>query len=421
MLRSTVISVSALLIGAAFLFVGHGIQSTLVPIWASNAGFEATTVGSLWSAYAAGLMLGCLTAGRVIGAVGHIRAFAALMSAIAIIVLTYTFYPAPAFWLLLRAIHGFVIAGVYMIIESWLNEKTEDTLRGMVLGIYTALSLVMIAAGQLSINLFDVFDPKLFSLSAILLMLAVVPVALTRAGIPGPVASASLDLAKLWRSGRVSVIGSFCVGLTTSAFWGLGPVFARAVGFDTAGLTLFMSVTIFGGAAFQWLVGRASDRIDRRQVIAAGSLTAAVAGAGIFLFASRSLELVLALSLLFGGFSFTLQSVCVALGNDRARPGDFVEISGGLLFIYGFGSIVGPLLAAVAMEYAGPKAIYAFTAGVHLVLAGTAVALSAGRAPAPEAEKRDFMAVPATSPEVFAIDPRAEQESENGGSGEPPL
>ncbi len=413
MLRSTVISVSALLLGATFLFIGHGIQGTLVPIWATSAGFDATTVGSLWSAYAAGLMLGCLTAGRIIESVGHIRAFAALMSAIAIIVLTYTFYPAPAFWLVLRAFHGFVIAGVYMIIESWLNEKTTDTIRGVVLGIYSTLSMVMIAVGQLSINLFDVLDPRLFSLSAILLMLAVLPVALTRAGIPGPVARTSIDFTKLWQSGRVAMIGSFCVGLTTSAFWGLGPVFARAVGFDTPGLTLFMSITLFGGAALQWVLGRVSDRMDRRRLIAVGSLIAAAAGMGIFLAAGRSLEAVLAFSLVFGGFAFTLQSLCVALGNDRAAPGDFVEISGALLFIYGLGSIIGPLLASLAMKFYAPEAIYAFTALVHVILAVTAFALSLGRPAAPEADKREFVAVPVTSPEIFAIDPRGEEEPEN--------
>ena len=413
MLRSTVISLSALLIGATFLFIGHGVQSTLVPIWAGHAGFEPTTIGSLWSAYAAGLMLGCLTSGRVIGTVGHIRAFAAFMCLLAALVLSYTFYSAPVFWLLLRMVQGFVIAGVFMIIESWLNEKTGDALRGVILGIYTALSLVMMSAGQLSINLFDVLDPRLFSLAAILIMLAVVPVALTRAGIPGPVEGASLDLVKLWRTGRVALIGSFCVGMTTSVFWGLGPIFAQSVGFDTAGLTLFMSVTILGGAGFQWVIGRLSDRMDRRRVIAIGSIMAAAAGVGIFVFAAQSLPIVLGFSLIFGGFAFSLQAVCVALGNDRADAGDFVEISGGLLFIYGLGSIIGPLLAAVVMTYFAASAIYLFTASIHLALAVTALSLAQTRPAVPEEEKRDFMAVPMTSPEVFAIDPRGEESGQS--------
>lgn len=417
MLRSTVISVSALLLGMAFLFMGHGIQSTLVPVWANAAEFDATTIGSLWSAYAAGLMLGCLTAGRVISRVGHIRAFAAMMSAVSIIVLTYTFYPSPAFWLLLRVVHGFVMAGVFMILESWLNEKTPETQRGVILGIYTALSLVMISVGQLSINLFDVLDARLFSFGAILLMLAVLPVALTRAGIPGPVESTTLDLAKLWRSGRVAAVGSLCVGLTTSAFWGLGPVFALEVGFDTAGLTLFMSVTILGGALFQWGVGRASDRMDRRRVIGVGSLISAVAGLGIWLFAGQSLVMVLVFSLFFGGFAFSLYAVCIALANDRADAGDFVEVAGGLLFVFSIGSIVGPLLAALAMNLMGAGGIYAFTASVHVALALTAFIMAAGRARVPEAERGEFVAVPVTSPEIFVIDPRGEHDQDQGDSG----
>ncbi|MEX1147396.1 MAG: MFS transporter [Sphingomonadales bacterium] len=418
MLRSTVLSLSALLVGASLMFVGHGIQSTLVPVWANDAGFDAATIGSLWSAYAAGLVLGCMTAGRVIGMVGHIRAFAAMMSAVAIIVLIYTFYPTPAFWLLLRVAHGFVIAGVFMIMESWLNEKAHESQRGVILGIYTALSLVMISMGQLSLNIFDVLDPRLFSLAAILLMMAVLPVALTRAGIPGPVKSSKLDVGKLWKSSRVAVIGSFCVGLTTSAFWGLGPVFALEVGLNTAGLTLFMSATILGGAIFQWLVGRASDRMDRRRVVAMGSFVAAGAGVGIWLFAGHSLLMVLLFSLLFGGFSFSLHAVCVALGNDRAAAGDFVEVAGGLLFVHSAGSIIGPLLAAGAMSLFGPGGIYAFTALVHVSLALFAVTLVVRRAPVPVEERGEFVAVPVTSPEIYVIDPRGEHEGEHDGEPE---
>ncbi|HEY8351578.1 MAG TPA: MFS transporter [Sphingomonadales bacterium] len=408
MIRATVIALSALLLAAAFLFVGHGMQSTLVPLSADGAGYSRFVIGLLWSGYAGGLMTGALYCGRIIAAVGHIRAFAALMSCVAAATLLYAFAPTPAIWLVLRFIHGFMIAGVFMIIESWLNGRAINELRGLVLAIYASLSLIMISFGQLAINLLPVEDPRLYSLAGLAMLLAVVPVALTRSKAPPPIASVSVNLRRLWESSRVAVVGSLAAGLTTSAFWGLGPVFGSAAGLDPAAISLYLSVTVMGGAVGQWVLGRMSDLMDRRRVVAIAAFGAGLAGIGMALLADRSLGLLLLASFFFGAFTFCISSICVAMAGDRAEPHEFVEISGGLLFLFSSGSVLGSIIASMFMDFLGGWALYLFTAICHGTLVVAAIALSRIRPPVAAEDKREFHPVPTTSQEIYTIDPRGQ-------------
>ncbi|MBW7835875.1 MAG: MFS transporter [Sphingomonadales bacterium] len=409
-MRSMVIAISALFISAAFLFTGHGLQLALIPIAAANAGFSHVAIGFLWSGYTLGLMIGCLTVPRIIAAVGHIRAFAALGCAVAALLIAFSFFSDAKAWLVLRFLQGFMLAGVFIAVESWLNDKTANELRGVVLSSYSTLTLVMISLGQLSLTLFGPGDPRLFSLAAFLTLLAVIPVALTRADAPQIAARVKVDVNKLWTTSRVAVLGSVLVGLANSAFWGLGPVFGRAAGLSASELSLYLSITIWGGAACQWLMGRLSDRFDRRRVVAAASFMAAGAGIAMTYSIGRSYALLLAASFVFGASSFSLSAICVAMAHDRARPGEFLETSGGLLFIFSVGSTLGSLLASTAMELAGFKSLYLYTAVVHGVLALTALGFSFARPAVPRAEKQEFRPLPQTSPEALAIDPRSHKE-----------
>ena len=45
-----------------------------------------------------------------------------------------------------------------------------------------------------------------------------------------------------------------------------------------------------------------------------------------------------------------MYALAVAHANDFAAPDEFVKIAGGLLLLLGFGTMVGPILAAQAME-----------------------------------------------------------------------
>jgi len=403
MARTLFLPILALLISAALLNLGNGLQFTLLPIRANGAAFDDLLIGLITSGYFVGFLLGCWLGPKMIGNVGHIRIIAAAFAALAAFMLAYPLVIDAWAWSGARLVSGFALAVAYMAIESWLNECTHDSARGTVLSVYTLIALIMLGCGQFLINLYDPWGFELFSVSAIAVALAVVPVALTRA--PGPSSSpqANLRLAGLRDLPRTSVLGCIIVGLSNSAFWGFAPVFGARIGLSTGEIGAFMAVVMFGGAAFMWPVGRLSDQVDRRGVIAVVSLATAVTAMGIVFVADVSLGWLLAGGFLYGAFSMTIYPISLAHANDSAQATDFVQISGALLFVFGASSFLGPIVVAGMTQSVGPQAVFLFIATVHV--AGTVLAFLFQRLRPPVAagEKEGFHIMPRTTQEAFQL------------------
>lgn len=131
------IPISALLLSDALLLVGHGLLLTLLPIVATESGFSDTQVALTGSGYFIGFVSGCLATPYIVRRVGHIRSFAVLATLYSAVVLVFPLLPLFLSWLLLRLVIGASVAGLYMIIESWLNERATAQNRGTILSVYT--------------------------------------------------------------------------------------------------------------------------------------------------------------------------------------------------------------------------------------------------------------------------------------------
>ena len=361
-------SIGALLISAAILLAGGGLLSTLIAIRAQLEGFPIIAIGLMTSAYFAGFIAGCLGTPFLVKRVGHVRVFAALSSLIAASVLIHVIVVNVPVWLALRVLTGFSFAGLYMLIESWINEQSPNDKRGQVLSIYRMVDLGAVTAGQFMLTLGDPKEFILFALVAICICIAIFPISLSTSKAPIAVTQTSLNLKKLAVTSPLAVFGCFSVGLANGAFWGVAPVFVQQLGHPLVVVSLFMSVTIASGAALQWPVGWLSDKIGRRPVLIMLAFVSVFAGIFLWKFAPMSKPLLLLGGVLYGAFAMQLFGLSAAHANDYAEPHEFVSISGGLLLIYGIGSVVGPLIAPIVMSIYGSSAMFAFTASVHLIL-----------------------------------------------------
>lgn len=403
--------VLALLVSVAFLILGNGLMGTLLPVRAQIEHFSTPVIGLLGSLYFLGFGLGCVLGPYVIQRVGHIRAFAALAALVAAVPLVHALFPEPLPWAALRVVAGLCFAGLYTVIESWLNQAVGNESRGKVLSLYIVINLCAMTGGQLLLSLDSPAGYELFSLVAVLMALAVVPVALTRAAAPVPPASVQLRLWRLYRLSPVGTIGCLAVGVTNGAFWTVAPAYVTALGRPAEAVAGFMAVAVFAGAVAQWPLGRLSDLVDRRFVIIGGCLAAAGAGLGLFLFGAQPTAL-LVFSALFGAFALSAYALCIAHANDFIAPEDAVEASSGLLLTYAFGAVAGPLLAAGAMSAVGPGGLFLTTAAAHLLFAAFAFYRSRRRAAIPAEERENFVLMePRTSAVVFELDPRSESTS----------
>lgn len=367
MIRS-LIPLTALLMGSAFLLFAGGMNGLVLPIRGEAEGFSAASLGFLGTGWAVGYVAGCLRTPVLVARVGHIRAFGAMCALAAIAVLLSLLLITPWVWVPVRAMSGFCFAGAAMIVESWLNERADAKSRGRVFGIYTMVNLAASTAGQMVLTLGDASGYLFFVLAAMIYCLALLPTAISATVTPRPLTQVSLDLVKLWRNSPIAVFAVLMVGISNASFGTLAAVYGARIGLSLGNIALFASIPILAGAASQIPVGIASDRFDRRKVLIGVAVVALIAD-GLFLFSGVTEPLfALALAALFGATVFAMYPIIVAHANDHADPGAFIQVSGGLLLVYGIGSIVGPTAAGFAMASFGATSLFAVSASAHVML-----------------------------------------------------
>lgn len=395
----------SLLVGISFLLSGNALLGTVIPLRGLYEHFTPVTIGLIGSSYNLGFVVGCLSCPYLILRAGHIRAYSTLVSLAAATTLIHAMVVDPAVWIGARSITGFCLAGLFLIIESWLNDRATNDNRGLIMSGYIVVNFLMTTAGQLMVLLAPIQNFELFAAASILVSLAVVPVALTTSAQPAPIAIVQFRPLRLFRMAPVGLAGTFMIGVANGAFWSLVTVFAIGRGMTSNGAAIFLSIAVVGGALMQWPVGRLSDRYDRRLVLAsvmvlsagASLLTAELplGGAGLFVMA-----------FILGMVVLTSYSVAAAHAYDRAEKSAYVEMATGVLLANGVGAVFGPLIASFAMESWGDGSLFVVMALVELSLAGF-IALRWRMRPSQPDDPKETFEMFATSPVGGAIPPEA--------------
>ncbi|RPF71920.1 MFS transporter [Aurantiacibacter spongiae] len=388
-------SVRTILLAIFMLMAGSGFLSTLIAIRLEQAGAGSFWIGLVATAYFAGLTVGALRVPQLIARIGHIRAFAAFVAIYSATSLTYAILDNPALWTGLRFIDGFVMSGVFVCLESWLNRLANARNRSAVLAAYMVALYAGQAVGQFLLNLGDNGPALPFMASAILLSLASLPVVLTRIDQPVLDPFRPFPVRRLYDSSPLGAVGSLATGVMLGAFYALGPVFAQRSGFGLSQVALFASCVITGGVALQYPLGLLSDRFDRRRVIAA-CFVAAFAVCLLLSLVARP-GAIFALGALFGGFAFALYPLCVAHTNDHLGEDERVGASSGLVLVYSVGAAAGPLWGTAGMGAMGPQGLFAAIGLIALAGAGFAGWRMATSEPVPSKDQQTFRTLPRTT------------------------
>ncbi|MEZ5562653.1 MAG: MFS transporter [Gammaproteobacteria bacterium] len=370
-----VFPILSLLVSVALLLAGGGLLSTLLAMRGGLEGFNELILGLIMSGYFVGFFLGTFVAPLLIRRVGHIRAFAFYAALAATTVLIYPLWVNAFAWTLLRVLTGLALVGLCTVIESWLNAQALPEQRSRVFAVYMVVSLLALAAGQLLLDLQPPRSFVLFSVVAILISLATLPVASTL--LPQPVMPPAPRSNVFQISGRApsAAIGAVLSGLMLGAFWGMGPVYALESGLDRSGIGLFMGITICGGAALQFPIGQLSDRGDRRTTLAAVSVTAALTALMAAVISPGPGLLLFAMFFVFGGLAFALYPLCVAHLLDQLPAESLLAGCSALLLLNGIGAALGPVIAGYLMHRFGPDSL----PGLYALACGLLALVAAGR------------------------------------------
>ena len=358
----------ALFLGIALIMLCNGLQGTLLGLRAGLEGFSTSVTGAIMTTYYLGFLAGSQLVPGLVGGVGHIRVFAALASLASSSVLLHTIFVDPWAWGLMRFITGFSYAGLYIVIESWLNERATNETRGQLLSIYMLVSVGAYASGQFLLNLGTPSGFQLFILASVLVSFALVPISLAPIQAPAFEQRERLGLGRLYRASPLGIVGAIGTGVGNGILVSMAAVYGLALDLSVAQITMLAAAIQIGALLLQWPIGHLSDIFDRRLIITVVTfLAGAVALLGIPAEAIGGWVLLLALGLL-GGLNLPMYALCIAHTNDHLNPSQMIAASGSLVLANGLGASVGPLLAAQFMNIAGPSGFLLSLSLIHFLI-----------------------------------------------------
>lgn len=354
-----------------FMMMGSGLFNTFNSLRLEMEGATPEMIGMVASALYLGILIGSFKIDRWIAKIGHIRSFVLFAVALSLLVILQSLWLDPWYWSFLRLFGGICMAGVFIVIESWLLMQSPPNMRGGALSIYLAVLYGALSLGQFLIDLSDPRGLVPFYIIAGLVAISILPITIRKISSPSiSRETVRLNLAQLVRLSPLGFAGGIISGMVLAITYGLMPIFAREMGLTISEVGTFMAVIIFGGFSLQWPVGRWADRGNRRKVIRVISFATTFLSLAMAT-VSHGLTLFI-LAFFFGGFAFTLYPVSMAYTCERVKEQEIVAATGGFVLSYGIGAITGPLLAPIAMGYFGAGGIFYFLAAISLVLGSIA-------------------------------------------------
>ena len=390
-----IISFAALFLSVALLQLSSGGVGPLDALSGFSLGFTTSQIGLLGSSHFIGFFIGCWWAPRLMGSVGHSRAFATFTALGAIGLLAHMLVINPYAWAVMRIASGLCVAGCYTVIEAWLQAKVTNETRGRAMGTYRVIDMGASLAAQLMIGVLDPASYVSYNLLAILCCASLLPLTLTKASQPQTPAAPRLRPAIAWVQSPLAVAGVIVAGLTSGAFRMVGPIYGQEIGLEPQQIGYFLAAFVAGGALAQYPTGWLADKYDRRWVLIWMSVASILAAALTVSITGGSTTSALMCSALFGFTSFPIFSVASAHANDFASQEQRVELSAALMFFYAIGAIASPLVASGLIDAFGPASLFLMMSLAHALLVVFGVLRMKAR---PTMEKRtSYVYTPRTS------------------------
>jgi len=393
---AAITSAWALFVGLGMLMLGNGLQNSLLGIRAGQEAFSTEATGLIMAGYYVGLLAGAFVTPKVVGNVGHVRTFAALASTASTAALVHAVFVDPWAWGAMRMVTGFCYAGLYVVAESWLNDRATNETRGTLLSVYMVVVLGGLAASQFLLTLADTNSFVLFVLASVLVSMALVPISVSVVPTPDFTAPEPLGLKSLYRTSPLGMVGAMGTGMANAALFSMSAVYAGTIGLTVPQIAVLVSANIVGGMAFQWPIGRLSDKLDRRRVLTVVTFAAALAAVAASVAAGGEPLALYAMMFLLGGMSFPMYSLCIAHTNDYLTPKQMVSASGTLMMVGGAGAIFGPIAVSLLIREMGSNGFFVCIGAVHAAIGLFALYRMARRAPLPLAEQGASVPVAST-------------------------
>lgn len=406
-MRAIIFPISSLFFAISLLCVGYGLLMSLVGIRLQEFGASSALIGLVNASFFLGGVFSLFSAIKIISTIGHIRSFSVFAAILTFASLGHTITDSILAWGFFRVLSGYSLYSLLLIIESWINEKTNSSDRSRVLSIYTVVFYLAMTSGQLMLNIPDSTGFLLFVLASMFVSISLIPISMTKITEPKVAQVKTMSIPKLYGIAKLAIVASFAAGLLIGGFFTMAPVYAKAIGLTNESISIFMSTALVGALIAQWPIGWVSDRLGRKIAILAVSIVGGVASCGLWLFGHNINILYLSVFLL-GVSVFAIYPLSLARANDTTdENANAVEISRGLLMVYGIGSFIAPVVIGAGMNSFGNESLFMIFAAISFALA--LYSLTKDRVPFED--RSVYVTVPTASSTILAeFDPRQDDD-----------
>lgn len=349
--------ISVPVIALALYAVASGYLMSLIPLMLPEYGLETSLASWLASVFYVGLLIGAVAVEPLVKKVGHCTAFVWCLVAFIVTIMMLPLLPSATMWIIARFVAGMAVAGVFVIVESWLLHGDESA-RAKRLGLYMASLYGGSALGQLGIGVIGISGGVPFITIVTLLIVAVVVLLFGESDQPESENSTPLSFKQIGKLNHAAIIGCAVSGLTLGAIYGLMPVELQSRGISHSDIGSLMAVIILGGMAVQPLVPWLSKYLGRTLLMALFCLLGVAAIT--FTTMVSGLQALGSGLFLLGMATFALYPVAINLGCDKLDANYIVSATQVMLFSYSIGSVAGPVAADWFMNSAQGLMSYLF-------------------------------------------------------------
>jgi MFS family permease len=351
-----------------------GVAMPLVPLALERRGADNLTIGVIAAAWGIGMLA---TAGHIprlaarFGAVPFIFAAVVIGSAIT---MAYTLTDNPAVWFVLSLLHGATGGVPWVVSEIWMNVVVEESRRGRVMGFYSTLVALGIALGPFVLQIVGIYGSLPFITAAVLALLVALPLLPYWKTAPAIEHTGDSGYMTVVVAARLAMLAAFACGLGEQVAFSFLPVYAVGAGVSAETGALWLSAFVLGNVILQWPIGWMADHFDRRGVLAGCTLVSALLVVLLTVVSAQSLG-VIGVIMLWGGVSFAIYPVGLALLGQRFSGGDIARANTAFSMLYILGGLVGRPLTGAAMDTLGDPGLGA-TLAVFYAIAAVAALLA---------------------------------------------
>lgn len=354
----------------ALLQLSSGAVPVLDALSGGLLGFSKVELGLLGSVHFLGFFIGCWLAPRLLGRVGHVRTFVLFAVSGVVGIIGHTLTENPQAWAALRMLTGFCVAGCYTVLEGWMQARLSNQVRGRVMGVYRFIDITASSLAQLMIGILEPAHYAAYNLLALIACACLLPLVLTASKQPMIPITPRLRPLHAIALSPLGALGVVVAGATSAAFRTVGPIYGIELGLSNVLVGYFLATILVAGAVAHLFVGYLADRFDRRHVLLGLSVVSVLSCAFLMVLTTPDLLWVFAGATVFGMSTMTIFSVAAVHTNDFAQPEEIAEVNASLMFLFGVGAIVSPLISASLMQQFGPGALFGFILLAHVLLIG---------------------------------------------------